>query len=69
MPESTILLATEAELEIDRVLTDYKSQQPFVPADDIMKTVQLDQSLDMANVPQGFNGLSDASSLCVKPSL
>jgi len=69
MPESTILPTTEAELEIDRVLTDYESQQPFVPANDIVKTVQLDQSLDMANVPQGFNGLSDASSLCVKPSL
>ena len=55
--------------KVYRVLTDYESQQPFVPTDDIVKTVQLDQSLDMANVPQGFNGLSDASSLCVEPSL
>ena len=50
-------------------MTNHESQQPFVPTDDIMKTVQLDQSPDMANVPQGFNSLSDASSLCVEPSL
>ena len=68
MPESTILPATEAELEADRVLTSHESQQSFVPADDIVKTVQLNQSPDMANVPQGFDG-SDASSLCVEPAL
>ena len=60
------LLATEAELEIDKILINLESQQPFVPANNIMKTVcQSDQSPDMAMCRRG---LSDAS-LCVEPAL
>jgi len=70
MLESTILLASEAELEIDRILTNHESQQPFVLADDIVKTVQLDQSPDMTDlVPLRFSGLGGASIACVEPPL
>ena len=68
MPESTILPATEAELEVDKVLTNLESQQRFVPVDDVKTVCQSDQSPDMASVPQRFDGLSDASSLCVEPA-
>jgi len=65
MPESTILPATEAE--IDKVLTSLESQQPTV-ADDMKTVGQSDESPDITSVPQGFDSLSDASSLCIEPA-
>jgi len=41
-PESTILPATEAELEMDRQLSKSESAEPFFVSDDAMKTVHVE---------------------------
>jgi hypothetical protein len=41
MPESTILPATEAELQLDRKLSNLEESDPSIASDDLLKTVCL----------------------------
>ena len=61
MLEFTILQATKAELEIDKILTDIESRQPFVPHRRHREDGLSIRPMDMTNVLHGFDGLSDSS--------
>jgi len=65
-PESTILPATEAELEMDRQLSKSESAEPFIVSDDAMKTVRVED-----HYPEDSDSMQedDSSSLIVEAAI
>jgi hypothetical protein len=70
LPDSAILPATEAEIQMDQELSTLEASQPFSPVDEFVKTVRVsDHDSEGPDFSQADMDTSDASSVLAEPAL
>ncbi|KAF9523992.1 hypothetical protein CPB83DRAFT_839243 [Crepidotus variabilis] len=64
LPDSAILPATEAEIQLDQELSKFEATQPFLPCEDLVKTIQVSDEY----MHTELDG-EDACSIAAEPAL